>query len=173
MPKQIRAISDDMLRSNGVYDLDPATPLVAAQCGLLLSRSKTRLDSDRRDGKPPPFYKDGSKVLYRLGDVLALRQELQDDMVTDHQRGKAPKTFSAFMAFGASNDMWPCALVNGRPIDFFASLGMMPDSAEWMTLGEILVGVKDKAREVQAIDERQRLQEALGERKTQSKRRIF
>ena len=77
MPRQRKFIPDDLLLGAGVHELDPDLPLLASQAGLLLGRSKTRMDADRRDGKPPKAYKDKSKVLYRLGDVLAERTRVQ------------------------------------------------------------------------------------------------
>lgn len=66
MPKLRKYVSDEVLLSRRVHDLDPDIPLVASQVGILLARSRTRMDSDRRDGKPPASYKDRGKVLYRL-----------------------------------------------------------------------------------------------------------
>jgi hypothetical protein len=78
MPRQRKSVPDVFLLQESVQELDPDLPLLASQAGMLLGRSKTRMDSDRRDGKPPPAYKDGSKVLYRLGDVLAERTRLRE-----------------------------------------------------------------------------------------------
>ena len=75
-------ITDELLRSAGVYDLDPNIGILASQAGMLLNRGKTRMDSDRREGRSPPSYRDGStKVLYRLGEVLKARSESQGKTV--------------------------------------------------------------------------------------------
>ena len=77
MPVLVKAIADEYLHGARVYELDPQTPLIASQAAALLGRSKTRMDSDRRDGKPPKHYLDGRKVLYPLGEVLAERDRMQ------------------------------------------------------------------------------------------------
>lgn len=77
MPVLVKAIADEYLHGAGVYLLDPATPLIASQAAAMLGRSKTRMDGDRRDGKPPKHYLDGRKVLYPLGEVLAERARMQ------------------------------------------------------------------------------------------------
>ncbi len=77
MPKLRKCVPDDVLLQRTVHDLDPDTPLLASQAGMILGRSKTRMDSDRREGRPPAAYKDRGKVLYRLGDVLDERMRIQ------------------------------------------------------------------------------------------------
>jgi hypothetical protein len=77
MPVLVKAIADEYLHGAGVYLLDPAIPLIASQAAAMLGRSKTRMDGDRRDGKPPKHYLDGRKVLYPLGEVLAERARMQ------------------------------------------------------------------------------------------------
>ena len=77
MPTQRKIVPDELLLLASVKQLDPDTPLLAAKAGMLLGRSKTRMDSDRREGRPPASYKDRRKVLYRLADVLAERARMQ------------------------------------------------------------------------------------------------
>jgi hypothetical protein len=142
-------IDDDKLAGAGVGDLSPDQPLIARQVEALLSRSKSRLESDRRDGKPPPFYLDGRKVLYRLGDVLAERARTQ--AITPAQAKAAvvariqhgARTFTAFLAQADLQDTWPIANVRGCPTDFFSTLSMKLDDddmgeVEDLSLGEFL-----------------------------------
>ena len=77
MSKRRKIVSDDLLLNSSVYQLDSDTQLLASQAAMVLGRSKTRMDSDRREGRPPKSYRDRTKVLYRLGDVLAERTRLQ------------------------------------------------------------------------------------------------
>lgn len=130
MPVQVKSIADEKLLGAGVYDIDPHTPLVASQAAVLLGRSKTRMDSDRRDGKPPKHYKEGRKVLYPLGEVLAERARSQN-ITPEQAREAALKrvrqgewTFNGFLASGSLQDTWPVATVRGRPMDFLATIGM-------------------------------------------------
>ena len=83
MGKQRKSVHDEILLSSSVNELDPDLPLVASQAAMLLARSKSRMDSDRRDGRGPSFYKDGFKVLYRLGDVLAERVRIREAALED------------------------------------------------------------------------------------------
>ena len=149
MPSQVPSISTERLISAGVYDLDPNLPLLASQVEVLLSRSKSRVESDRRDNKPPPSYLDGTKVLYPLGGVLDERARTQGK-TREQSREEAQQrvrqggwSFAAFVGSGELNDTWPIAIVRGQPVDFFASLAMelgedeLSDVAE-MTLEEFL-----------------------------------
>ena len=88
MAKLRKFLPDDLLLSASVQGLDPGLPLLASQAGMLLGRSKTRMDADRRDGRPPQAYKDRSKVLYRLGDVLAERTRVQGITPRAAKRGR-------------------------------------------------------------------------------------
>lgn len=149
MPSQVPSISTERLISAGVYDLDPNLPLLASQVEVLLSRSKSRVETDRRDNKPPPSYLDGTKVLYPLGGVLDERARIQGK-TRQQSREEAQQrvrqggwSFSAFVGSGVLNDTWPIAIVRGQPVDFFATLAMglgeddLSDVAE-MTLEEFL-----------------------------------
>ena len=89
MAKLRKFVPDELLLHAGVHELDPDLPLLASQAGMLLGRSKTRMDADRRDGKPPCAYKDRSKVLYRLGDVLEERARTQEGTLLASRRGRA------------------------------------------------------------------------------------
>lgn len=149
MPSQVPSISTERLISAGVYDLDPNLPLLASQVEVLLSRSKSRVESDRRDNKPPPSYLDGTKVLYPLGGVLDERARTQGktrEQCREEAQQRARQggwSFAAFVGSGELNDTWPIAIVRGQPVDFFASLAMelgedeISDVAE-MTLEEFL-----------------------------------
>lgn len=130
MPVLVKAIADEKLIGAGVYDLDPNIPLLASQAGALLGRSKTRMDGDRRDGKPPTSYLDGRKVLYPLGAVLAERSR-QQGITPEQARAAASDrvrkggwTFAGFMAQSDQDATWPFAMVRGCPVDYFTSIGM-------------------------------------------------
>lgn len=149
MPLQVPSISDEQLASAGVYDLDPNLPLLSKQVEWMLARSKSRLEGDRRDKKPPPYYLDSSKVLYPLSGVLAERARMQGkspDQVREEARQQVRQggwTFAAFLASGNLDDTWPIAEVRGCPIDFFETLAMELDDDDLgdindMSLGEFL-----------------------------------
>lgn len=121
-------IPDELLRGAGVYSLDPGIGILASQAAALLNRSKTRMDSDRRDSKPPPYYKDGSKVLYPLGGILALRAQIQGKSPEQAAREAADErrgwpSFAEFAA-GTGVEAWPIAKVNDYPVDFLSTLDM-------------------------------------------------
>ena len=149
MPPQVPSISTERLISAGVYDLDPNLPLLASQVEVLLSRSKSRVESDRRDNKPPPSYLDGTKVLYPLSGVLDERARLQGrtpEQAREEARQRVRKggaTFAAFVGSGSLNDTWLIATVGGMPVDFLATLEMELEENELadvteMTLEEFL-----------------------------------
>lgn len=149
MPRQAPSAFEEQLASAGVYDLDPNLPLVAKQVEKMLARSKSRLESDRRDRKPPPFYLDRTKVLYPLGGVLAERARMQGkspDKVREEARQHVRQggwTFATFLASGTLDDTWPIARVRGCPTDFFETLAMDLDDDDLgditdMSLGEFL-----------------------------------
>lgn len=171
MPKLKRTISDDMLQGSGVYDIDPSTPIISAQAGLLLGRSKTRMDSDRRDGKPPPYYKDGTKVLYRLGDVLSVRKALQDQAITAHQRGLPPRNFAGFMNSARLKDEWPMVL-GERPLDFFSAIGTDTGNAhiKWLTLEAILTETRLGAQKLECAIVKAAIEDVVGRSGTSLKK---
>jgi hypothetical protein len=130
MPRLTRSVPDEMLLGAGVHMLDPDLPLIAAQAGMLLGRSKTRMDDDRRDSKPPKAYKDGRKILYRLGDVLSQRAIDQGKTLTQVAKERAEHrlvfpTFAGFMASASQEETWPVATVDGVPMDFFQTIGLV------------------------------------------------
>lgn len=169
MPVLVKAIADERLQGGGVYDLDPATGLIAAQAAVLLGRSKTRMDGDRRDGKPPASYLDGRKVWYPLGEVLAERARMQG-ITPEQAREAALKrvrkgewTFNGFMANGALEDSWPIAAVRGIPMDFLATLAMdLEDddlgTVQDMTLEDFLVERLEAGRRKRAEQSQQGLE---------------
>lgn len=130
MPRQVPSVTDEQLASSGVYDLDPNLPLLSKQVEWMLARSKSRLEGDRRDKKPPPYYLDGTKVLYPLGGVLAERARIQGktpEQVREQARQQVRQggwSFAAFLATGRLEDTWLIALVRGCPMDFFQTIGM-------------------------------------------------
>jgi hypothetical protein len=143
-------IPDEQLLSAGVYALDPMKGILASQAALILGRSKTRMDSDRRDSKPPLPYKDGSKVLYPLGAVLSERARLQGKTLEEAAKEAADAirgwpTFTGFLSKGATMATWPIASVGGYPVDFFATLEMDPQDEDFGDI-EDLTAAEFKAR---------------------------
>lgn len=130
MPQQVPSVNDEQLASAGVYDLDPNLPLLSKQAEWMLARSKSRLEGDRRDKKPPPYYLDGTKVLYPLGGVLAERARIQGktpEQVREQARQQVRQggwSFAAFLTTGRLENTWPIALVRGCPTDFLETLRM-------------------------------------------------
>lgn len=122
-------VADELLLSAGVWAMDPTIGILASQAGMLLNRSKTRMDSDRRDSKPPPAYKDRSKVLYRLGDVLTARARDQGKTLEQAARdaADAKRGWPSFSDFVDEKDQaatWPISTVQGFPVNFFDTLAM-------------------------------------------------
>lgn len=149
MPAKNDRIPDELLLSNGVWDLQRTLPLSPRQVELLTALSLDQLKERRRTTppKPPlPFQaedgKPGLAVWYPLGEVL------------DYVRGLLPKQssgesmpirrFDDFLARALPGDLWPIArLQTGQPIDFFASLrlGDLVDpeaDCGWLPLAEFL-----------------------------------
>ncbi len=146
MPQQVPSVSDELLASAGVYELDPNLPLLSKQVEWMLARSKSRLEGDRRDKKPPPYYLDGTKVLYPLGGVLAERARMQGqtpEQVREQARQQVRQggwSFAVFLATGRLEDTWPIALVRGCPTDFFQTLEMELTDDEIGEIAEMSLG---------------------------------
>ena len=146
MPQQVPSVANELLASAGVYDLDPNLPLLSRQVEWMLARSKSRLESDRRDRKPPPYYLDGTKVLYPLGGVLAERARMQGitpDQAREQARQRVRQggwSFAAFLATGRLDDTWPIASVRGCPMDFLQTIGMALADDELGEIREVSLG---------------------------------
>ncbi|PMQ06545.1 hypothetical protein DyAD56_03550 [Dyella sp. AD56] len=149
MPKPLpRSFSDNFLRSNGIYDLDPETQLQPIEAAVLMGRSLDALERARKAGDPPPFHqaKPRAAVRYVLRDVLAARRlhrhasSAEVGVAHDAAVRGYPQTFSAFMAMAHHNDEWLFTQVGKerRPVDFFTALQDVPLSQRhgvaWMTL---------------------------------------
>jgi hypothetical protein len=170
MPKLKRTVSDEMLLGAGVHELDPDLGIIAKQVELLLNRSKTRVDGDRRDGKPPPPYKDGGKILYRLGGVLEERARVQGMTLAQAARARADAirgweapTFAGFLATAGLRDPWPIATVHGCPVNALTSLGQPVADIRWLTLGEYLQGRLDAALARDRREQLAALEAAVGQ----------
>ena len=142
MPKLKKDVPDEWLLGAGVHELDPNLGILAEQAGLLLNRNRTRMDSDRRDGKPPPAYKD-RKILYRLGGVLEERARVQERTLAQADKERADdirgwSTFAGFLTTAGLRDPWPIATLDGCPVDALTSLGQPVSDIRWLTLGEYL-----------------------------------
>jgi len=159
MSKVRRSIPDEWLRDNRVDSLPPDTLLVAEQAAELLACSVDTLLDRRRDGRPPPFRQEKARgrVKYPLGGVLAARQSSvfssADQARATHTAEAlgypAPvakagaSTFVAFIDSALPKDEWLFTFVDGKPADFFASLGVeQSEGAEivctWLSLTEYL-----------------------------------
>jgi hypothetical protein len=143
MGKRVESVSNEMLLGAGVHLLDPQTRILARQAGMLLSRGKTRMDSDRRDSKPPPACKDGGKITYPLGGVLAERARQHGQTLAEVAKERADAirgwpTFAGFLAIATLHDTWPIATLDGRPVDALSTLGQPVSGIEDMELGTYL-----------------------------------
>jgi hypothetical protein len=147
MPKQpARSFSDEFLRSQGIYSLDPETPLFAEEAAVLLSCSTDKLERARKAGDPPPFHQERPRgaVRYALGDVLKhrgshKRTSSAEVWAEHHDRLLGITAFSQLLMSGRAESEWPYVLVGKerRPIDFFASLTLPSTErrgVKWMSL---------------------------------------
>lgn len=155
MPKKNeKPISDELLVSNGVWDLEPTLPLSERQVALMTIFSVGQLKERRRMRPPqPPFpmkpddtIKRGAAVWYPLGEVLAYKKAQLARPLPPIARPSPTTihTFATFLRLGRLSDSWVFAhTTEGQPIDFFASLrlGKLIDprgECGWLTLDEYL-----------------------------------
>lgn len=155
MGARVKTISDEMLVAGGVHDLDPEILITTAQAAMLLGCAVSGMAERKRSGRPPsPRQPDGrgTKVSYVLGEVLAARRSAPalsnvaaKKIQKDHIRGFP--TFAAFLVEGHLTDQWPFVIVDGRPVDFAASLAMRlrGDECYWLSLGQYLEKVSAAA----------------------------
>lgn len=170
MPKLKKNVPDELLLGAGVHELDPDLGIIAKQVELLLNRNKTRVDTDRRDGKPPPPYKDGGKILYRLGGVLEERARVQKKTLAQAAKERAdairgwasPETFAGWLHTAGLRDPWPIATLHGCPVDALTSLGQPVSDIRWLTLGEYLQARMDAALARDRQEQEEALERAVG-----------
>ena len=139
MPKQSRTISDDILfaKLGDRQALSDEIWLIAPQVGMLIGRSTSQLNDDRKVGNPPPaMYPFGEKggVRYRLGSVRDLMFNTKEFANTRQARLELERLTTAGLRFSSfhdwldgakTNDEWPFLIPeNGHPIDFWKSLEM-------------------------------------------------
>jgi hypothetical protein len=151
--KREKPISDALLMSNGIWDLDPHLPLSARQVALITDLSVDQLKERRRTRPPKPPLTlqreedDGAlrAVWYPLGEVLAYKQSRLTRVLPPPARPHTTiNTFGTFLRFGLPSDQWVFAhTVENQPIDFFASLRLGnlidPDGeCGWLTMDEYL-----------------------------------
>lgn len=167
MGARVKTISDEMLVSGGVHQLDPELLLTTSQAAMLLGCAVSGMSERKRSGRPPPPRQPdgpGTKVSYVLGEVLeARRSEPAPSNAAakmahqDYIRGFS--TFSGFLVEGHLSDQWPFAIVDGRPVDFIKSLTMDPNKLTecvWLALGQYVDRLKQAvAQQAAAISERE------------------
>lgn len=139
MPKQSRTISDDILlaKLGDRQALSDEIWLIAPQVGMLIGRSTSQLNDDRKVGHPPPaMYPFGEKggVRYRLGSVRDLMFNTKEFANTRQARLELERLATAGLRFtsfhdwldgATASDEWPFLIPeNGHPIDFWKSLEM-------------------------------------------------
>lgn len=156
MGARVKTIPDEMLVAGGVHDLDPELHITTAQAAMLLGCAVSGMAERKRSGRPPPPRQPdgrGTKVSYVLGEVLAARRSAPAlsnaaarKVQQDHIRGFP--TFATFLAEGHLTDQWPFAIVEGRPVDFIASLTRRAPAVgdcQWLTMGLYLDRLKAAA----------------------------
>lgn len=139
MPKQSRTISDDILlaRFGDRQALSDELWLIAPQVGMLIGRSTSQLNDDRKVGNPPPaMYPFGEKggVRYRLGTVRDLMFNTKEFANTRQARAELERLATAGLGFATFHDWidaakpddeWPFLIPEiGPPVDFWKSLKM-------------------------------------------------
>ena len=137
MPKQSRTIPDDLLlaKLGDRSALSDELWLIAPQVGMIIGRSVSQLNDDRKVGNPPPaMYPFGEKggVRYRLGTVRDLMFGTKEYANTrqaraglDRQKTLGFATFTDWIDGANQTDEWPFLVPEeGPPIDFWKSLGM-------------------------------------------------
>lgn len=173
MGARVKTIPDEMLVAGGVHDLDPELLITTAQAAMLLGCAVSGMAERKRSGRPPPPRQPegrGTKVSYVLGEVLAARRSAPAlsnvaarKAQQDHIRGFP--TFAAFLAEGHLTDQWPFAIVQGRPVDFIASLSMSidrEDDCQWLSLGQFSDLLKRAAGRSEANDEMRAMHRLTG-----------
>lgn len=143
MTESDRFIPSDVLLSNGcVLDLDQAALIQIEEAAVLLGTSVNALADARRHGERPSFLRSGDHgpVRYRLGEVLAVRNEGRfPDLASE-----VYPSVDVFLAKAAPKEVWPFVLVGrvNRPADLFTALRSVPiedrHGLSWLTVPAFL-----------------------------------
>lgn len=160
MPKVIPMIPDQMVVTR-LSELDELSCLTPKQVGMILGKTEKQLEEARKAGTGPRFDSNGGRVRYFVGHV----RDYQRDRMKNHtylttleaklaaetrvagfdvQEANRKSTLGfasldQFLIYADEGDLWPFAIVAGRPIDFFKSMGMeLSDEDEccWLDLAE-------------------------------------
>lgn len=155
MPKIKPLIPSDYLLEN-LNRLSGDIQIIPEQAGMILGISTSQLETNRKDGEPPPFVKQGGSYRYRIEDVrncLASNPIFDSVWAVDqYERQQVEKgfnfgSFDRFLNQGGWNDRWAFTVVKGKPIEFFASLIMSIDEesavCRFLTLGDYLQQRRD------------------------------
>lgn len=171
MPRQSRTISDDILlaRLGDRQTLSDELWLIAPQVGMLIGRSTSQLNDDRKVGNPPPaMYPFGEKggVRYRLGTIRDLMFNTKEFANTRQARVELERSTTAGLRFASfhdwidgakPNDEWPFLIPeDGPPVDFWKSLEMGDrlsdnDQCEMLRLKDYLELRSQSAQEIHSI----------------------
>lgn len=165
MPKQVLSIPNEVLlaKLGDRQALSDHLLIVAAQLGVILSRSVSEIEEDRKAGRPPPFVPLGPKsIRYRLGTVRDYLDSLPECNNTTEARLAAKNgllgfaTFADWLDDATPSDEWPFLLrKKGGPVDFWKSLSMGDsldgdEECAWLSLGEYLARRRDGAMAAEA-----------------------
>lgn len=162
MPKVIPTIPDELLLTK-FNELSAVLPLTPKQVAMILGKTESQLQDIRKAGTGPRFDSTNGRVLYYLGhvrDYLRDRMENHTYLTTQEARfaeenrqagfdvqaarlrsGLGFTSLDEFLIYADEDDIWPFAVVNNTPIDFFSSFTMeLPDDAEckWLSMREFL-----------------------------------
>ena len=162
VPKVIPTIPDELLLTK-FNELSAVLPLTPKQVAMILGKTESQLQDIRKAGTGPRFDSTNGRVLYYLGhvrDYLRDRMENHTYLTTQEARfaeenrqagfdvqaarlrsGLGFTSLDEFLIYADEDDIWPFAVVNNTPIDFFSSFTMeLPDDAEckWLSMREFL-----------------------------------
>jgi len=144
MPKSNPMIPNEVVLTR-LHDIAPEVQLIPAQAAMLLGIGLDQLKKDREEGNPPPSVKQGGAYRYRIGDVrdyLKSQKVFKNSNEAITEKMRRLESYSGFMSNAQLDDQWPFAIVGGKPIDFFESLGVdldeNEDHCQWLTLLEYL-----------------------------------
>jgi hypothetical protein len=146
-------ITAELLRSNGVHQMNPNLRLKTKQASWVTNLSIGQLKERRRTQPPQPPLTCAKESptehpKYTLGECLNYLARFSTISIPEEspkpQLMKGPTTFRAFVERGSLSDKWPMTVTPaGDVYDFFGSLAdeSLPDDLDcvWMTLGEYLL----------------------------------
>jgi hypothetical protein len=139
MPK-VKPLIPDALVLEKLDVLSGDIQLIPPQVEMILGVGAEQLKDNRKEGRPPKFVMEGGAIRYRVEDV---RKYLRDKKVLSNtaesfvEKLRIQRDFSAFMSEATLDDQYPFTIVNGKPIDFFESLGIQLDDetrCDWLSL---------------------------------------